>query len=42
MLRQPTWPHTREVLEEQFRGMPEADVCKLTSTNCARLFDLAI
>jgi hypothetical protein len=32
----------REVLTEQFQGVPEAEVRKLTSTNCARLFDLAI
>ncbi len=37
-----TWPRTRVVLEEQFHGVPEADVRKLTSTNCARVFDLAI
>jgi predicted TIM-barrel fold metal-dependent hydrolase len=37
-----TWPRTREVLAEQFRQVPEDDVHKLTSTNCARLFGLAL
>jgi predicted TIM-barrel fold metal-dependent hydrolase len=37
-----TWPRTREVLEEQFRDVPESDVRKFTSENCARLYDLAI
>src|SRR5216684_8821934 len=28
-----TWPHTREVLQEQLAGLPDADIRKLVNEN---------
>ncbi len=37
-----TWPRTKEILEEQFQGLPENDVRKLVAENCARLFEIRV
>ncbi len=37
-----TWPRTKEILAEQFQGLPENDVRKLVAENCARLFELRV
>ncbi len=37
-----TWPNTRAILQEQFVGVPEADVRKLVADNCARLFGISV
>ena len=37
-----TWPHTHEMLEEQFQGLPQDDVEKLVAGNCARLFQIPL
>jgi len=37
-----TWPRTREILQEQFVGVPAEDVRKLVADNCARLFGITV
>jgi predicted TIM-barrel fold metal-dependent hydrolase len=33
-----TWPHSHEMLEEQFRDLAEGEAQKMVAGNCARLF----
>jgi predicted TIM-barrel fold metal-dependent hydrolase len=35
-----TWPHTKETLAEQFKGVPEAELNKLVWENSARLYNI--
>ncbi len=35
-----TWPHSREVVERDFAGVPEEDVRKIVRDNCAELYGL--
>lgn len=35
-----TWPHSREVIERDFEGIPVADRHKITAGNCAALYEL--
>ena len=35
-----TWPHSREINERQFKGVPESDKRKMLALNAARLYHL--
>ena len=35
-----TWPKSQEVIQRDFAGVPEDEVEKMISTNCARLYGL--
>ena len=35
-----TWPHSREVIERDFEGVPEEDRRRITADNCAALYGL--
>ena len=37
-----TWPHSREVIQRDFEGVPDADVQRITSQNCADLYGLEV
>jgi uncharacterized protein len=37
-----TWPHTKESLAEQFKGVADAEVRKMVSENSARLYAISI
>ena len=37
-----TWPHTKESLAEQFKGVAEAEVRKMVSENSARPYAISI
>ncbi len=36
-----TWPHSREVVERDFAGVPADEVRKIVRENCAALYGLA-
>lgn len=35
-----TWPHSRDVVERDFAGVPAVEVQKIVRDNCAKLYDL--
>jgi predicted TIM-barrel fold metal-dependent hydrolase len=37
-----TWPHSRKVVEELFRGIPDDERVSITSGNAARLYQLVV
>ena len=37
-----TWPHSQEVLERDFREMPEEDRRKIVRANTAKLFGFPV
>jgi predicted TIM-barrel fold metal-dependent hydrolase len=37
-----TWPHSQEVLERDFRRIPEADLRKIVRENTAKLYGFAL
>jgi predicted TIM-barrel fold metal-dependent hydrolase len=36
-----TWPHSREVVERDFKGVPESEKRQMVRENVARLYGLA-
>jgi predicted TIM-barrel fold metal-dependent hydrolase len=37
-----TWPHSREVVERDFKGVPESEKRQIVRENVARLYGLAL
>jgi predicted TIM-barrel fold metal-dependent hydrolase len=37
-----TWPHTKEALSEQFRGVPNDELQKIVCGNSARMYDIPV
>jgi predicted TIM-barrel fold metal-dependent hydrolase len=37
-----TWPHSREVIERDFKGVPESEKRQIVCENVARLYGLAL
>jgi predicted TIM-barrel fold metal-dependent hydrolase len=35
-----TWPHSREVIERDFEGVPEREAAQIVADNCAELYAL--
>ncbi len=37
-----TWPHSREVVERDFKDVPETDKRRIVCENVAKLYNLAL
>ena len=35
-----TWPHSRDVIERDFAGVPEADTHRIIGENCRELYGI--